>query len=53
MRTLMCVFCSQCGRDKSAGIHHVRKEYLLKEAAKYYSFVLQEVDRAKARKRKK
>jgi hypothetical protein len=49
----MCAFCNQCGQDKSAGIHQVRKEYLLKEAAKYYSFVLQEVDRAKARKGKK
>jgi len=48
----MCAFCNQCGQDKSAGIHQVRKEYLLKEAAKYYSFVLQEVDRAKARKAK-
>jgi hypothetical protein len=46
----MCAFCNQCGQDKSAGIHQVRNEYLLKEAAKYYSFVLQEVDRAKARK---
>jgi hypothetical protein len=49
----MCAFCNQYGQDKSAGIHQVKKEYLLKEAAKYYSFVLQEVDRLRQGKRKK